>query len=186
MNITKNKKGFTLIELMVVVVIIGILATIAVPQYQKFQKKSRQSEAKAGLADLYTAQQVFKLQHKTYYNNLWATGYEPVGVMHYAAYIITETGVTTPPGFNTSTLQKGALNTTVQICGTSFADGISQDCMRLPESIPDASDIPNLFDHRATPTTFLAGAATKSDDFYDVWTIDHRKTFVNVIDGVLN
>ncbi len=40
-----NNKGFTLIELMVVVAIIGILASIAVPQYRKFQAKARQSEA---------------------------------------------------------------------------------------------------------------------------------------------
>ena len=59
LSMLKGKKGFTLIELMIVVAIIGILAAIAIPNFLKFQAKSKQSEAKASLGAIYTGQIAF-------------------------------------------------------------------------------------------------------------------------------
>ncbi len=54
-----NKKGFTLVELLIVVIIIGILATIAVPQYSKMVEKAKQAEARTILGQIRVAQELY-------------------------------------------------------------------------------------------------------------------------------
>ena len=55
-----NRKGFTLIELMIVVVIIGILAALAIPRFMTATTRSKQSEAKQILKQVYTMQHAFR------------------------------------------------------------------------------------------------------------------------------
>ncbi|KFF83374.1 prepilin-type N-terminal cleavage/methylation domain-containing protein [Pseudomonas syringae] len=51
----KAQKGFTLIELMIVVAIVGILAAVAIPSYQNYTKKAAYSEVLAAMASVKTA-----------------------------------------------------------------------------------------------------------------------------------
>jgi len=62
----RSQKGFTLIELMIVVVIIGILAALAIPRFMRATTKSKQSEAKQILKQIYTMQHAYRQEHDLY------------------------------------------------------------------------------------------------------------------------
>ncbi|MBL7135086.1 MAG: prepilin-type N-terminal cleavage/methylation domain-containing protein [Candidatus Marinimicrobia bacterium] len=55
----RNQKGFTLVELMIVIVIVGILAAVAVPIYTANIRKAKMSECDAALGTVRTALRVY-------------------------------------------------------------------------------------------------------------------------------
>jgi type IV pilus assembly protein PilA len=78
----QSKKGFTLIELMIVVAIIGILAAIAIPNFLKFQAKSKTSEAKTNLGAIFVGQTAF-FGESNNYGSFTAIGWGPSGTTRY-------------------------------------------------------------------------------------------------------
>jgi len=96
-----GKKGFTLIELMIVVAIIGILAAIAIPNFLRFQAKSKQSEAKTNLGSIGTTAESYRVEKDTYVvSSINDLGWQPTGTPRYSYWYDvsgTATAFITPP-----------------------------------------------------------------------------------------
>lgn len=71
------KRGFTLVELMIVVAIIGVLAAIAVPNFIRFQARSKQSEAKTNLKAIFTGERTRFAESESFTVRAGEIGFSP-------------------------------------------------------------------------------------------------------------
>ena len=70
----RNSKGFTLIELMIVVVIIGILAAIAIPNFIAMQNRAKEGSTKANMHTVQLAAEDYGVQNDGVYAAVMSVG----------------------------------------------------------------------------------------------------------------
>ncbi|MCB0357920.1 MAG: prepilin-type N-terminal cleavage/methylation domain-containing protein [Bdellovibrionales bacterium] len=195
-----SNKGFSLIELMIVVAIIGILSAIAIPNFQRFQMKSRQSEAKNSMAAVYQAEKAFHQEWGQYFADWRDIGYAPEGSMKYWVATSNAAGAISPsmasgymgPSdvgglggqmavyFNSTLYCTG--NANVAPFSTCVPDGDYQVAAAIAAAQANAAAVTN--------STFSAAAGSDldrgADANYDVWVIDETKNLWNQSNDAAN
>ena len=86
---SSKSKGFSLVELMVVVIVIGILASVAVPSYTAYVTDARRQGAAQEILTIASRQEQHFLDNKTYATSLTELGYsaQPIGTDDNGAYV---------------------------------------------------------------------------------------------------
>ena len=155
-----KRKGFTLIELMIVVAIIGILAAIAIPNFLRFQARAKQSEAKQNLGAIFTAYTAYFSDNNTFpgaqsaqvgsgtFNCLQIADWEPKGTIRYNYNCMTIEAFSPPVGDSPcGSLVGGAvtngtqLDFTVAACGNVDNDAtIDQWTMDTAKKLRNVQD----------------------------------------------
>lgn len=195
--VNRTKKGFTLVELLIVVAIIGILSTVGIPAFRKMMQKAKQSEARVNLGNLYTVESAFFSEYGAYGHNLSVMGYEISGDAGSLTYAI---------GFTAAPACTGQAN--LPAVGDAYGQAINAS---LPSYFATYVAATDSIHGRRTYTncevastvgaspygTFTAGAygtvrqgvdkngtGAGGPGNIDVWTVNQARTIANVQSGV--
>lgn len=178
-----NKRGFSLVELMIVVAIIGILAAIAIPNFIRFQSKARQAEARASLSAIYAAEKAFLAEWQQFYGDFLEIGYRPEGGFRYE-HGFGAAGVNSPISYT------GAIGANMAaVAINTNAGGTACGGSMLPAGFANMCGVDRTYNAGASMLPAIAGAAVvaagaftalavgniDSDATFDAWSINQDK-----------
>jgi prepilin-type N-terminal cleavage/methylation domain-containing protein len=85
-----TNRGFTLVELTIVLLLIGILASIAIYTYRMMINKARMTQAKTVLSHLAKTQDIYYSDHDRYTDNVVLLDFDPVKYPYYNVSVVLD------------------------------------------------------------------------------------------------
>jgi len=177
----KNSKGFTLIELMIVVAIVGILAAIAIPNFLTYQAKAKTSEARTNLGAIFTSMTTYKAEQATdtfVGGNFFTASWQPAGSSIYTYYVDTVGG-----NCNVVAVPINPAADFLAACGVVNPTAAGQ--VASAAAAPCAT-VANTATVGAVPATFVARAIGNVDNdvVLDCWSINQLRVLAHTIPDV--
>lgn len=189
MNSLKSQKGFSLIEMMVVVTILGVLASIGINSYKSMTYNTRVNQAKSQLTILYSGLRNFHTEWNQYYGDWRNLGTKVQGDLYYRVGFQLFMGNTSPvapnnyigPGLSANS-PAVAVNSNPNAGNCSFNEIASRSCREIPGQICGLWLQCKWDDN---PDRFLLCACSRIRDdsgnpIDDRWTLDEEKNWTRI------